>query len=368
MTTYITRLDPGPGDGPLVAVKDFIDVAGVPTTGACAAFAATARPAERDAVAVASMRAHGARFTGKTNAHELGLGATGVNPWYGTPTNPLGTDLVPGGSSSGNAVALANGECEVALGTDLGGSVRIPSACCGTTGLKTTQGRISLEGVLVGSPTLDTLGPMARDVAGLELGMRLLEPGFAVADWMPRRVGRVRHPADDAVDAAVDAALAAAGWSVVEVTIDHWPAALEAGYTIFLAEVWQALHALLDSGTGLSKASRATIAAGQHVTPDQLAQAFAKQDAFRAGVSALFTDVDLLAWPTMPGFPPARPSRREEDVLLSSLTMTVNTAGVPAVVLPVPAGVLPASLQLIGPHGAEERLLAAAYAVESAVA
>ena len=114
---------------------------------------------------------------------------TGVNPWYGTPVNPLDPRLVPGGSSSGSAVAVATGEADVAYGTDTGGSVRIPSACCGTAGLKTTWGRVPLDGVWPLSPSFDTVGPMARDVAGLVLGMELLEPGFVVGPATPVRVG-----------------------------------------------------------------------------------------------------------------------------------------------------------------------------------
>ena len=119
---------------------------------------------------------------GRTNLHELALGVTGVNPWFGTPVNPLDPALVPGGSSSGSAVAVATDEADVAYGSDTGGSVRIPSACCGTAGLKTTWGRIPLEGVWPLSPSFDTVGPMARDVAGLVAGMALLEPGFSVAE------------------------------------------------------------------------------------------------------------------------------------------------------------------------------------------
>src|SRR5207237_4004672 len=122
-----------------------------------------------------------ARVVGKVNLHELAYGTTGINPWFGTATNPLDPARVPGGSSSGSAVAVATDEADVAYGSDTGGSARIPSACCGTAGLKTTHGRISLQGVWPLALSLDTVGPMARDVAGLVLGMQLLAPGFTVA-------------------------------------------------------------------------------------------------------------------------------------------------------------------------------------------
>jgi amidase len=109
---------------------------------------------------------------GRTNLHELALGVTGINPWFGTPLNPLDSSLAPGGSSSGSAVAVATGEAAVAYGTDTGGSIRFPAACCGVCGLKTTWGRIPVTGVRPLAPSLDTVGPMAADVAGLVLGLQ----------------------------------------------------------------------------------------------------------------------------------------------------------------------------------------------------
>src|SRR5436305_5202911 len=224
MATFITKLDPDPkATGPTLAVKDLIDMAGVPTTAGCKALADQAKPAEKDAPCMAGARDAGARIVGKANLHELAFGATGVNVWFGTPENPLDPSLVPGGSSSGSAVAVATGEADVAYGSDTGGSVRIPSACCGTTGLKTTHGRISLEGVWPLALSLDTVGPMARDIAGVVLGMQLLEPGFEVADVAPTTVGRFRLPNTDAeIDAAIDRALAAAELEVVDLDIAGW--------------------------------------------------------------------------------------------------------------------------------------------------
>ena len=178
MTTFITRLD-SEGDGPRLAVKDIIDVAGVPTTAGSRALARTAKPAERDAACLSGARAAGARIVGKTNLHELAMLPIGTNPWFGTPVNPLDAALIPGGSSSGSAVAVADGEADVALGSDTGGSIRVPAACCGITGLKTTFGRVSVEGVWPLATSLDTIGPMAATISGLVLGMQLLEPGFA---------------------------------------------------------------------------------------------------------------------------------------------------------------------------------------------
>src|SRR5207302_2690319 len=180
VSTFITTFDTA-GDGIRLAVKDLIDMEGVPTTAGCPAVADDAKPADRDARCLAGARAAGARIVGKANLHELAFGASGVNGWFGTPANPLDPALVPGGSSSGSAVAVATGEADVAYGSDTGGSIRIPAACCGVAGLKTTWGRIPLAGGRPLAPGLDTVGPMARDVAGLTAGMALLEPGFTVS-------------------------------------------------------------------------------------------------------------------------------------------------------------------------------------------
>src|SRR3954471_17761883 len=180
MSTFITRLDSS-GSGPRIAVKDIIDIEGVPTTGGSRALERIAVPAPRDAACLAGARAAGARLVGKANLHELAVLPLGTNPWFGTPTNPLDPTLIPGGSSSGSAVAVATGEADVSYGSDTGGSVRIPAACCGITGLKTTHGRVPTAGVVALSETLDTVGPLARDVAGVARGMALLEPGFEVA-------------------------------------------------------------------------------------------------------------------------------------------------------------------------------------------
>src|SRR5439155_18043474 len=116
---------------------------------------------------------------------------------------------------------------DVAYGSDTGGSVRIPSACCGVAGLKTTHGRVSIEGVWPLAPSLDTVGPMASDVAGVVLGMQLLEPGFTVAESPPSVVGRFRlQETDPAIDAALDQALAQSQFDVIEIDLPGWIAAM----------------------------------------------------------------------------------------------------------------------------------------------
>ncbi|HZC39891.1 MAG TPA: amidase [Streptosporangiaceae bacterium] len=371
MSTWITK-DSGPGGGLRVAVKDLIDVAGLPTTAACRAVADRAEPASADAACLAGLRAAAARgeahLAGKVNLHELAYGISGVNQAFGTPVNPLDPARVPGGSSSGSAVAVAAGEADVGYGSDTGGSIRIPAACCGVAGLKTTGGRIPLTGVWPLAPTLDTVGPMARDVAGLAAGMALLEPGFTVAAEAPGTAARVAIDADPAVTAAVDAALAATGWEVVPLTLAGLDAAQAAAMDVLSAEAWASDRELAETAPGRIGADvLSRLRESSRVTAAELAAARREAAVWRKTLAALLDQVELLALPTLLGFPP-----RLEDASgmprIRGITAAVNLAGLPALALPVPAaGPLPASIQLIGPPGGEERLLAAGAVLEQAV-
>jgi amidase len=365
VTTFITQLDSS-GRGPRLAVKDLIDVEGVATTAGCKAVADVATPAEKDAACMAGARAADARIVGKANLHELAFGATGVNVWYGTPENPLDPSLVPGGSSSGSAVAVANDEADVAYGSDTGGSVRIPSACCGTAGLKTTHGRIPLEGVWPLALSLDTVGPMARDVAGLVLGMQLLEPGFEAAHPAPTTVGRFRLPnTDSEIDAAIDRALAEAELEVVDIDLQGWMAAFANNGVILISEAWQANNHLLGR-EGLGEVVAERIELGKSMTPDNVEQAEAGRKAWQHELAQVFEQVQVIALPTMPTFPVAVDGSNEFD--LTTGTGPVNLSGNPALAIPVPSSQrLPASLQLVGPHNSEASLLALGRLIETAV-
>jgi len=367
LSVFITRLD-APGTGVRVAVKDAIDVAGVPTTAGCRVVADRAEPAPADAPCLAGFRAAGARIVGKANLHELCFGRTGENPWFGTPPNPFDPERVPGGSSSGSAVAVVPGidEADIALGTDTAGSIRTPAAWCGIVGLKTTFGRIPVEGTWPLAPTLDTVGPMAATVARVVEGMALLEPGFAPASSPPRHIGRVRGlPVEQWLDDAVDVALRAAGFEVEDVALPGWSAADAAGKTVLFGEAYRSNRVLVDAHAGeLGDAVRDRLVVSREIGDDALEAARAQRRPWRAELAAVFERVELLALPTAECFA----FRLGEPADPSALALPVNLAGHPSIALPVPApGPFPASLQLVGPDGSEERLVAAAALVEAAV-
>lgn len=369
--TWILELAPTPGDGPRLAVKDAIDVAGAPTTVGCAAIADVAEPAAADAACVATARAAGARIVGKANLHELCFGTHGGNRWFGDPVNPLDPSRLVGGSSSGSAVAVATDEADVAFGTDTGGSVRLPAACCGITGLKTTLGRIPTDGVWPLSTSLDTVGPLGRRVADVVTGMALLERGFSVDGVDAAQVvGRLRvAEVDPALDASVDEALRAAGFEVVEVELPGWLGSSMPFGVLILSEAWAADRAVYERAPErISDEIRARLELGRGVDPAQVPVAKAAQAAWRDEVAALFASerVQLLALPTLPGEPP----RLGVDGVVNSLVHPWNVAGNPALALPVPVPgwSLPGSLQLVGALGAEELLCATGAVVEAAVA
>lgn len=375
---FITRFDPSPRPGVRLAVKDCIDVAGVITTAGSPVVAEQAVPAVRDAACLAGARAAGARLVGKTNLHELCFGATGVNPHFGTPTNPLDPDRIPGGSSSGSAVAVASGHADVAFGTDTAGSVRNPAACCGITGLKTTHGRIPLDGVRPLAPSMDTVGPLARDVAGVALGMALLEPGFSPAPQPEAGsvvVGRfLGVAADRRIEAAVDATLAAAGFGVVAVDLPGWSRADVDGRTLMYAEALVANAALFPVARArLGADTVARFEQATTITADELGAVRVRQDEWRGVLEEVLHDVTCLALPGYPTFP----ARIDElDPASSAAAVAVSFAGVPALCLPIPTvggphtvtgGSFPASLQLVGRWGAEEELVALGARIEAAL-
>jgi amidase len=368
MGTWVVRLA-SDGEGPRLAVKDCIDVAGVPTTAGCPVVAEMAEPAVNDAAVVASAREAGARIIGKTGLTELCWSASGVNHWAGTPVNPRDPRRLPGGSSSGSAVAVATGDADVAFGTDTGGSVRIPAACCGVAGLKTTFARVSVKGVYPLAPSLDTVGPLGRDVAAVELGMRMIEPGFAVRQPPELTAGRlivtgVEDGVHPAIDAAVDRALEAAGIAVTNVACCDFRDANDAVGVIIDAEGFRANAYLMPYLNQLSPSVRRNLERGARLSRADRAGAGQTRDRVRTAFESLLADFPVLVLPTLTGPPPLL---GERGFALTMLTAPVNLSGLPALALPVPAeGGVIASLQIIG--SAEETVLAFGRAIEAAIA
>jgi amidase len=270
-------------------------------------------------------------------------------------------------------VAVANEDADVALGSDTGGSVRIPSACCGTAGLKTTHGRVSLAGVWPLAPSLDTIGPMARDIAGVTLGMQLLEPGFTPAPDAARVIGRFRTSGEPAVEAAIDEALARAEFEVISLDAGVLDAGTQLFTAIYFAEMYDVDGALATGNPDDVGADIAQTVGLADMFRAGVADARASLDAWRTALFALFDQVQLLALPTLPIFPPRLDALTEDAFMQTVIDITTNVsvfnaAGVPCTAQPVPVTGhrLPASLQLVGPRNAEELLLPTAARVEAA--
>jgi amidase len=382
---FIHRL-PCSGDGIRVAVKDLIDLQGTPTTAGCAAVARDAPIAAQDAVCIANLRAAerrgDVRIVGKTNLHELAFGADGINAAFGTPTNPVDPLRIPGGSSSGSAVAVASDLADIAFGSDTGGSIRIPAACCAIVGLKTTWNRIPTTGVWPLAPFLDTVGPMARNIDDVVTGMELLEPGFAKSYHetpQTRTIGRVRVPGvpvDPLIDEAIDRALLACGVAVLDITIPFWNEVYEAAIVVLLAEAWTGNRSLLEpTNLGVSEVTEARLRLGEHISVDQLDTARSWRDKTKSNLSELFRRFDVIALPTLTEFPPLL--SKASNAPLTALTRFANLTGLPALALPVPVSTrrgetsmptsMPTSLQIIGPMNGEAGVLRAGSLVERAV-
>ncbi len=379
----------GPHHGTRVAVKDLLDVGGTITTAGCKAVEQRATLASADASCLRTIRdgmsAGATSIVGKTNLHELAFGADGINAAYGTPRNPLDGARIPGGSSSGSAVAVATDQADVGLGSDTGGSIRIPAACCAVVGLKTTHGLIPVDGCWPLAPFLDTIGPIGRTVADVVRGMDLLAPGFAAEvvgrrASLRRRLGRIRPPVavDPAVDAAVDALLreakANSGIEIVEIVIDGWDNAHAAGLTVLLGEAWRTDRHLLD-GPGVSDEVASRLQLGASITDADLDKARRGRQLIVDELTALARrhELDAFVAPTMPMLPPLL--RETANASLTALTRLANIAGAPALALPAPVPSalkspgtrhLPASLQLIGLPNTDAELVAMAELVEGA--
>ena len=379
MSNFAERFRLGNPSGPTVAIKDCIDIAGWPTRAGSAALAHAA-PASGDAAVVGALVDAGWCIVGKTNMHELAYGMTGINGWAGTPVNPQHPDWIPGGSSSGSAAAVGAGEADAAIGSDTGGSIRLPAACCGVFGLKPSFGRVSRRGALPRDSSLDCLGPFARDMATLERVMAAIDPAFdaelAGQPLAGARIGVVATGSDEAVETAVQAALDASGWDIEARTLPGLPAAFQAGLTIINKETWSAFGELLDGGAVGEDVARRLRSASE-TSPEAVQQAESVRQRFIEEVDGALAGVDALVMPTLPSLPPtlAQVAAGHSIIALSSLVRPFNLSGHPALSFPVPLTVyagqgkpaLTAGLQLVGRKGDDERLCALALHLEQAL-
>jgi Asp-tRNA(Asn)/Glu-tRNA(Gln) amidotransferase A subunit family amidase len=374
--------DAGPLAGVPVAVKDLIDQRGLPTTNG-SAFPATVP--DRSAPVVTRLEEAGAIVIGRCGLHEWAYGFTSENEHFGPVRNPWDLELSPGGSSGGSGAAVAAGVVPVSIGTDTGGSVRVPAALCGIVGLKTTHGRVPLTGVTPLAPSLDTVGPLARSVADLAAAYVVLaaapeELPTAPANLTSLRIGVPEQWADAPIDSttqtAFDAALSSLSEAGVAVERVDAPAlaiteVAAAAVSVEIVGVHRGRWPDQAERYGREVADRMRVAA---TIPASYADEARKWDAsVRSSLEDLFSSYHVLATPTVGS---TRKLIGDPDIdldgervfhraVLSPYTWPVNRAGNPALALPIPTiGTPPASLQLVGPRRGEGRLLAIGLALE----
>lgn len=373
LNTYVARFHLG-GDGPTIAIKDSIDIEGMPTRAGSAALDGML-PASRHASVVQALVSAGWNINGKATMHELAYGMTGINAHAGTPRNPQDARLIPGGSSSGSAAAVGHGEADAALGSDTGGSIRVPAACCGVIGLKPTFGRVSREGAWPRASSLDCVGPFARDMRLLNQAMAAIAPGFrasaANTPMANAKLALVRTHADACIDKAVRSAAAIAAWRLEELELDGMQAAFEAGLSVINRETWSAFgHLAGRDALGADVEQR--LLAARATTDEQLQHAEQVRQAFTAAVDRALDGIDALLLPTLPTLPPtlAEVQAGVSVIAISTLVRPFNLSGHPALSFPVPVAGTPvkAGLQLVGRKGADETLCALALHLQQALA
>ena len=372
-TDDAVRLSGIPG-GPLAglsfAAKDLFDVAGHRTGGGTPDWGNSHPPAEAHAWAVETLVAAGADMIGKTHTDEVSRGIFGENPHFGTPVNPAAPGRVPGGSSSGSAAAVAGGLADFALGTDTGGSVRVPSSFCGLYGIRTTHGRLPVAGVLEQAPSFDTVGWLARDAETFaRVGAVLLDT--TIPDWAPQRV----TIADDAFarcDAGVAEALADAVAAIsAQAGSAHHAALSDEGLETWYRhqavlqgrEAWDTFAAWIDATNprfGFEVAEN--FITGRNWPDDVHAAAKAARPRIVAAVDALLADDGVICLPTTPFPAPTAGQTRSAMKALRdrviTLTATAGLAGTPQVNLPLGSiDGLPVGLSLIGARGSDEKLV-----------
>ena len=358
MAIFLARPD-APVDGIPLAVKDLLDTAGLTTTYGSAVFADHV-PAQ-SAEAVVRLEAAGYANVGKTNLHEFAYGITSENPHFGTVPNPIAPGRVAGGSSGGSAAALAAGLAEAALGTDSGGSIRIPSACCGTVGLKPTYGLVPTDGCFPLAPSFDHVGPMARTVDGCRAQIEALVPGFGATQLESLEELSVAVAWVDEADPLVGERVRDAAARFPRAHAVDWPRPeIDALFMREVADVHRELYGENGELYGDNVATK--IERCLAVSETEAALAARARDDYRERCNELLEGFDLLLTPTLPCVAP--PTGVGDVALRSTLTrntLPINALGWPALALPCGAAEdgLPASVQLVGRAGADALVLAA---------
>ena len=368
---YLQGADEGPLAGLTFAAKDIFDVKGHVTGGGNPDWKASQRAAEATAWAVEVLVGAGATMVGKTHTDELTRGILGVNAHYGTPLNPRAAGRVPGGSSSGSAAAVAGGLVDFALGSDTGGSVRIPASFCGLYGLRPTHGRIPLDGMLLQARSYDTVGWFTRDpdlfarVGSVLLQTRIspsrprrlvvAEDAFEVADRSVR----------EALEPVVERLASLIGLSSRErlapTGLSDWAAGQRVRAS---SESWEVVREWIDrTNPRMSFQVAESCLAGRSLTSAEVAGALAEREEVMARMRTLLAGDTVVCLPTGPTTAPPRLQTMSERLPLTSrivrLTCPAGTIGAPQINLPwAEAEGLPAGLSLLGSPGSDEMLIA----------
>lgn len=366
-----------PLQGLPVLVKELVDIRGLPTAFGSLAYGTA--PAKATAPALQRLEEAGAILLGTTHMVEFAFGSWGTNHAKGTPWNPAdaGIHRVPGGSSSGSAVAVAAGLVPVAIGSDTGGSIRIPASLCCVVGFKPTYGLIPTAGVAPLGPTFDTLGPITRSVAEARVvteamaGVDLSHPSVAMEGLRVAVVSDAAlAPMSDDVAAAYGAAVArlrAAGAQVEGITLPlSFVEFQRLNGDIVAYEAWPHLGTLAeDPATPLDPFVRSRVLAGRGLDPALYEERLNQLHAARSRFAAAFAGFDCLVLPGTPLCAPALADVDESQIPMSRYTRVANCLDLCAISLPVTraAGALPVGLQLCAAAGADARLLATASQV-----